>query len=157
MGRSCSTWRTGTSAEEESADQGQDQSDNVDICVRGDGHMDGKPGNRLPHAEPRNSTTLPHEPGGAPGERNQHGLREQCSQNAAAGSTPSARRRANFAGTVGGARGKQAAQIGAGGQQNQPGQQHQARNECPHRAAAAKSPARPGGESENLIPTSSWG
>ena len=36
----------------------------------------------------------------------------------------------HFAGTVSGARGEQAAQVGARRQQNQPCQQHQSRNEC---------------------------
>ena len=45
---------------------------------------------------------------------------------------PSASRKSNFACSVSGACGKQAAQIGAGGQQNQPRQQHQSRKKCPH-------------------------
>ena len=71
---------------------------------------------------------------GAAGEGDQHGLGEQLAQDEpAAGAEGEAK--SDFLGAVGGAGGEEAAEIGAGGEQNQSGEQHEAGHEGAGRAA----------------------
>src|ERR1700761_4525024 len=65
-------------------------------------------------------------------ERNEYGFGEESPQNAPSARSEGESQR-DFAGTVGGARGEQAAQVSACGQQNERRQQHQACQKCPHR------------------------
>ena len=69
---------------------------------------------------------------------------------------PKRQAQGNFPGTVGCSRRKQAAQVGAGRQQNQPRQQHQAGNKRARRPPS-RSPRRPGRASEKVKPSSSFG
>src|ERR1700724_4485371 len=86
----------------------------------------------LPHAQPAQKQNACHESRYAPSERKQHGLGEQLAQNAISARTKS-QTQGPFARTVGGPRGKQAAQVGTGRQQNQTRKQHQSGEKCPRR------------------------
>jgi hypothetical protein len=92
--------------------------------------MEGESRKWLPHAQPAQQHNAPHESRCASSERKQHGFGEQLAQNAIAARTKS-QAQGHFAGTVGGARGKQAAQVGTGRQQNQTRQQHQSGEKSP--------------------------
>ena len=94
----------------------------------------------------RTSITLPNSPTAPPTSEISNGFGKELPQNA----QPARSQRqpqSNFPGTVRGACGKQAAQVGARGQQNQPCQQHQSGHECAYRLGkivAIKTGARQG-------------
>lgn len=118
----------GHHAEEQSAEQGEEQSDGVGAEVGVYGHVDGNVGNGLPGAEEVQYDYAAGEPDDSADEGDEDGLGEQLAEDEAA---PGAQRQAQryFFGALGGAGGKQAAQVSAGGQQNEAGEEHEAGHE----------------------------
>ena len=103
-------------------------------CVRIHRHIDGNIRDRLPGAEQAQNDNAAGQPERSAHQRNQHRLCEHLAQDHAA---PRAERQAqrHFLGAIRGARRKQASQVRAGRQQNQPGQQHEPRHESTRRSA----------------------
>src|SRR6516164_1401259 len=93
--------------------------------------MEGESRKWLPHAQPAQKHNASHKSRCASSERKQHGFGEQLAQNAIAARTKS-QAQGHFARTVGGPRGKQAAQVGTSRQQYQTRKQHQSREKSPH-------------------------
>src|SRR5215470_16879421 len=96
--------------------------------------MDGPSGKWLPHAEPVQEQGAAPEADSAAHEGKQERFGKELAQNADAPSSQS-EAQSNFAGTVCGPRGKQATQVGACGEENQSGEEHQGRHEGTHRPA----------------------
>src|SRR5262252_10062149 len=86
--------------------------------------MEGESRKWLPRAQRAQKQNARHESRYASSERKQHGFGEQLAQNAIAARTKS-QAQGHFARTVGGPRGKQATQVGAGRQQDQTRKKHQ--------------------------------
>src|SRR5438552_14725735 len=115
-------------AKEESAGQSQEQSHAINVGVRVHRHMDGPSGKWLPCAQSAEERNAAPEPDSAAHQGKQHGFRKELPQNArAAGSKSKAQ--GHFARTVSGPRGEEAAEVGASGQQNQAGEEHQSGHE----------------------------
>ena len=116
--------------------------DGIGAQVGVHGDIDGDIGNRLPGAEETQNDDAAGEPDDAAGQRDQHGLGEKLAKNQPA-ARAKGQAKSDFFGAVGGARGEQAAQVGAGGQKNNP-----ARSIRPAMKARAgppsMSPIRPG-------------
>ena len=102
----------------------------------------GNRGNGCHALSARSSATLPSEPDRPSDERNQQRLSEQLAQDTSAARAQRQTQR-DLPPAVGGARGKQAAEVGAGGQQNQARQQHQPGKKR-RIAGAKKLPCMPG-------------
>src|SRR5271167_1003916 len=92
--------------------------------------MEGESRKWLPHAQPAQKQNACHESRYASSERKQRGFGEQLAQNAIAARTKS-QAQGHFARTVGGTGGKQAAQVGTGGQQYQTRKEHQSGEKGP--------------------------
>ena len=118
--------RDGT--KEASAEKRQQQRDSVDAGVGVDRRMHGEIPERLPNAQPSQQCHAGPESHCATDEGKQHGLSKQAAQDAIPARSE-CQAQCHFARTVGGARSKQAAQVGARGQKNQRCQQHQSGNE----------------------------
>src|ERR1700733_5706685 len=84
-----------------------------------------------PQAQPAQKQNARHESRYASSERKQHGFGEQLAQNEITARTKS-QAQGHFARTVGGPRGKQAAQVGTGRQQYQTRKKHQSGEKSPH-------------------------
>ena len=136
-------------AEEKSAHQGQQQSDQVDRWRPGSRHMHGKLGKRLPCAQARNRTTLPNSPRAPPTSEISTASvksRAEC----ACGSIP-----ARAAEQLRGSGRRRARQTGCPGWRRRPAESTPPAASIPSRnaltAAAKQSPARPGRASEKLM------
>src|SRR6202453_4782082 len=92
--------------------------------------MEGVSRKWLPHAQPAQKQNARRESRYASSQRKQHSFGEQLAQNAIAARTKS-QAQGHFARTVGGPRGKQAAQVGTGRQQNQTRKKHQSGEKSP--------------------------
>src|SRR5580693_3473592 len=92
--------------------------------------MEGELRNWPPHAQAPQKQNAQIETRYASGERKQRGFGEQLAQNAIAARTKS-QAQGHFARTVGGPRGKQAAQVGTGRQKYQTRKKHQSGEKSP--------------------------
>ena len=128
------TWRTGTMPKSNPLTSASRKRDQVGAQVRIDGDVDGDVGMGCQALSKRRMTTPPARPIAPPAsETSTASVSSWRRMSRAAGAERQAQR--DFFGAVGGARGKQAAEIGAGGQQDQPGEQHQAGHEGTRRTA----------------------
>src|SRR5215468_8727439 len=96
--------------------------------------MDGPSRKRLPNTEPVQEQSAAPKPDCTSDEGKQQRLGKELAKNADAASSES-EAQSNFARTVRGAGRKQATEVGACGEENQTGEEHQCSHERPDRAA----------------------
>ena len=155
-GSALSIWRTGTSPNRRPLSSARNKATALKVSASGcTGRLIGIVNSGCQALSPRNRATLPAMPNVPPRSATRW-LPSKVGAERGGVSTP-ARGAKQFHGAVGRARRKQAAQVGAGGQQNQPCQEHQAGHKRPDRAAQQVLPRRPGRAKEKVSPSSSFG